>query len=415
MYQPTHPIPYLESIDASNPMGNTFSVIINARNVVRKYRLCIYDTSNVKVYDTGVVELQSPVYGSYNKDSAIEVIVPPNSGMVNGKDYNWQITLYEGSDISISDNVTSQLYYFRARTKPSVIFEVPSVINTCEYKFEASYTQEQGERFLCYSFRLYSNGELIDYSKEKMDSDISYVYISFIAENKYKIELNITMEDHCEYIYDRTFTVNYNIANTFVYPNITINTNNNSVNVDYSQTIYSKGLLDEAPIYKDFMNETTGVSYRGLSLSTGKTLSYNTANENTSLNIPEEFSCVVNIHFDPFFVGDILCLTNDVTGDRFKVWYDGSKFYYKIGVGYIHFIDPYTNILGEHQEESAVKDSTFNIEDISDDTLYIVYPNDTIYDDSNIVYNDITSKFWWNLTLLPDTVKIIRGQRYIEI
>lgn len=415
MYQPTHPIPYLESIDASNPMGNTFSVIINARNVVRKYRLCIYDTSSVKVYDTGVVELQSPVYGSYNKDSAIEVIVPPNSGMVNGKDYNWQITLYESSDISASDNVTSQFYYFRARTKPSVIFEVPSVINTCEYKFEASYTQEQGERFLCYSFRLYSNGELIDYSKEKMDSDISYIYSSFMAGNKYKIELNITMEDHSEYIYDRTFTVNYNIANTFVYPNITINTNNNSVNIDYSQTIYSKGLLDETPIYKDFMNETTGVSYRGLSLSSGKALSYNTANENASLNIPEEFSCVVNIHFDPFFAGDILCLTNDVTGDRFKVWYDGSKFYYKIGVGYIHFIDPYTNILGEHQEESAVKDSTFDIEDISDDTLYVVYPNDTIYDNSNIVYNDVTSKFWWNITLLPDTVKIIRGQRYIEI
>ena len=64
-YQPTHPHPYLETIDATNEVGHIFSVVINPKDVIAKYNFSIFSTENSSsLYSTGVVTLANPLYGT---------------------------------------------------------------------------------------------------------------------------------------------------------------------------------------------------------------------------------------------------------------------------------------------------------------------------------------------------------------
>ena len=93
LFKPSYMNPYLTAIDATS--NNTFACYLNAEGgtQINKYKLAVKDLSGNSIYTTGDATL-SPVL--YNKDT-LSVTVPSSSGMVNGIDYIWNVTVYESN------------------------------------------------------------------------------------------------------------------------------------------------------------------------------------------------------------------------------------------------------------------------------------------------------------------------------
>ena len=138
-YQPTHPHPYLESIDATSKSGHVFSVIINPKDIITSYDFYIYkieittdDNGNSTSQLTSIYSVtnQTPTepYGS-ETGTLLPISVPANiEGFINGSNYQWKIVLYDATGASIE----SPLYYFSAKTTPKITLDVPDIciINT---------------------------------------------------------------------------------------------------------------------------------------------------------------------------------------------------------------------------------------------------------------------------------------------
>ena len=324
--------------------------------------------------------------------------------MVNGTNYQWQIVLYDVAGNSIS----SPLYYFSTKKEPVITFDVPSTINTCEYTFNATFEQEQNEGYMYYQYSLYRDNVLIDETPEKMDSLLSYKYSGFISGDTYKIELTVVMPDMSTYKIPRVFNVEYDLQPFPLVSEVSQISDKNCINVDYSQNLFIKGNTDGEIVYSTYDNSTVAT------ISADNSVYYNKINEGKPLAIGDDFTVYYSVHFSDCFVGDIISLTDEVSGDKYIVRYDGRKFYYKIGYGSWVAIDPYVDANNIHQETSVVTPSGTTLEDINTNALYMLYADDVVNDDDSIVYNDITTNFWWTFVLLPNKVEVYKGQKYIE-
>lgn len=91
LFSPGYTSPYLTAIDAT--LSNIFSCYINADggSKVVAYNLFIKDLNGVQIYTSGK---QTLVPGLYSEET-LEVTVLSTSGMLNGSDYIWSVTLYE--------------------------------------------------------------------------------------------------------------------------------------------------------------------------------------------------------------------------------------------------------------------------------------------------------------------------------
>lgn len=101
LYQPSYPQPYFSDVDATDE--STFSCYINADSdtQVSAYQLIINNLGGSEVYNSGQVDLDSPLYGNQQ----LNVIVPVNQ-LTNGEDYTWNIDLYEkDADIWITSGI----------------------------------------------------------------------------------------------------------------------------------------------------------------------------------------------------------------------------------------------------------------------------------------------------------------------
>ena len=421
-YQPTHPHPYLESIDAASELGHTFSVIINPKDVISAYVFNLYkiatETDENGVETTQLVQIYSInktlpqtewLYGS-EFGAVLNVELPAVvENFDNGSEYQWKIVL---NDIN-GDSVESPLYYFTAKASPVITLDVPDTITTCEYSFSATYSQEQKDTYMYYQYDLYRDGVLIDSTSEKMDSLLSYKYSGFISGNRYRLDLTIMTVDRNIYKLSRSFNVEYSIQPSVLFSTVTAVQNKNCVNVDYSQNLFIKGNSNGDIAFDTFVNEES-TSFVGASVPSDVSIYYNKINETKPLTIGEDFTVYYSVHFDEFFSGDIITLTDETTENTYVVRYDGKKFYYKIGYGSEISIDPYVNTNAIHQEESAVQPVGTTTEDLNYNTIYILNDDDIIKNDSVILYNDITSNFWWNFVLLPNKVLVYRGEKYFE-
>lgn len=406
-YQPTHPHPYLETIDATNEVGHIFSVVINPKDVIAKYSFSIFSTENSSsLYNTGLITLTNPLYGT--EDGAVlsvGISTDIDTGMVNGANYQWQIVLYDIAGNSIS----SPLYYFSTKKAPVITFDVPSTINTCEYTFNATFEQEQNEDYMYYQYSLYRDNVLIDETSEKMDSLLSYKYSGLISDSEYKIILTIVTSDRSTYKIPRIFNVNYDIQPFPLVSNVSQVSDKNCVAVDYSQNLFIKGNASDEITYSQYGDSTSIAT-----IPEGSSIYYNKINEGKPISLGEYFTIYYSVHFSELFVGDIISLEDEVSGDKYIVKYDGRKFYYKIGYSSWVAIDPYIDANNIHKETSVVVPNGTTLEDINTDALYMLYADDVVNDDDSIIYNDITANFWWTFVLLPDKVLAYRGQKYIE-
>ena len=114
LYQPSYPYPYLSDIDATN--DNTFYCYINAEGgtTVNAYNLTINDLSGQQIYTSEKQAISTPLYSQ----QTLYIDVPDTSGMINGRDYVWNVQLYESNaDIWVAfgtvqegENTTTTLY-----------------------------------------------------------------------------------------------------------------------------------------------------------------------------------------------------------------------------------------------------------------------------------------------------------------
>lgn len=114
LFQPSYPYPYLSDIDATD--NNTFYCYINAEGgtKVNAYKLTINDLSGQQIYTTEKQTLTTPLYS----EQVLYMAVPNTSGMINGRDYVWNVQLYESNadiwvafgSVQAGDNTTTTLY-----------------------------------------------------------------------------------------------------------------------------------------------------------------------------------------------------------------------------------------------------------------------------------------------------------------
>lgn len=419
LHQPTHPHPYLESVDVENPLGLTFSVVINPKDYVSHYWFSLCDESGTKIYSTAPEDsLNSGGWVYCGKKgtedgTVLEHTIPydiANSKLENGKNYYWFMSFTNSGNKWYID---TQKYYFSTKTQPIIsLTSIPDTLTTCEYTFNASYTQEQNEGYMYYKFKLYRYGEfseaiLIDETPEKIDSALMYTYSSFISGNYYRLDLEIMTYDRNLYTTSKSFNVEYSTELTPLFPSVSVDKSNNCVGLDFSNNIYIQGNPNCDVTYASYTNSDSGKVITCASLPSNGALYYNKINDSISLSLGDKFTLYYRVHFEDLFVGDIIKLTNEVTGETYTVRYDGRQFFYKIGILPEVPINPYIN-----GEKSVVHDAGSSIEDIDYDALYVLYPEDVIESDSVILYNDITANFWWTFVLLPDKVLAYKSDNY---
>lgn len=412
-YQPTHPHPYLESIDATNPLEKVFSVVINPKDVITGYDFSIYNIDGDNDEPRKIVKkftASEYLYGS-EVGTILTVEVPDDFEMTNGKNYQWMITLYDANGASVE----SPLFYFSAKAMPVITLDVDSIITSCEHAFKATYSQEQNETYMYYQYSLYRDNVLIDETAEKIDSLLTYTYSGFVSGGKYKIDLTIATPDRKTYKISRTFEVEYEVQPSVLASDICQIPDNNCIEIDYSQNISVKGNPSGNIVYKEYLKNTGTPKYvSGVNIPDGGSIYYHKINEAKPLSLGEEFTIYYSVHFSALFIGDIIRLTNENTGIEYVVNYDGKQFGYKIADGEWIQIDPYVNEYKIHQERSVVYEAGTSMNDLNTDALHVLYDDDVITDDSIIMYNDITTNFWWTIVLLPDKVLVHRSQKYIE-
>lgn len=424
-YQPTQPHPYLESIDAKEAIGgNCFSVIINPRDIISKYDFAIFKqevnsetkaTEFVLIYSIeNAIPDGGTLYGTED-GTPLRIDVPNDEcNMENGNDYYWQITLYDSAEKSIK----SPFYYFSTKAAPEITFDVPYTINTCEYEFKASFKQDQGESYLCYKYSLYRDGVLIDETEDKIDSQISYTYSGFIANNKYKIKLTVITQDKNIYEREKEFSVSYDDQPPLLDVDVSQLPDKNCVKIDYSKNLFIKGNTDNAISYSTYNEKAI------LNIPENGSVYYDKINDTTPLPIDEEFTVYYSVHFPKNFAGKIICLTDEVTGNTYSVGYNQNNnkldannslsFYYKINDGDWRYIDPYRDVNYIPVRESVVASVGTTLDDINYEALYLLNNTDEINSDSVIIYNDIAYNFWWTFVLLPDKLLVYKGEKYIE-
>jgi hypothetical protein len=150
LYQPSYPQPYSSDIDAT--IQNNFTCYINAEGgtQVTAYTLKINNLDGTVVYTTDKTILTTPLYG----ESTLSVPVIA-SGMVNGGNYMWNITLFESTpDIWVTSNIlqtgntTTTIYL-----QPSYLLSVGQYIKIgAEIKQIATYDNSNGKSTVSSAF-----------------------------------------------------------------------------------------------------------------------------------------------------------------------------------------------------------------------------------------------------------------------
>lgn len=383
-------------------------------------------------YTTEDIMLEEPLYGSLIEPTGLSVLIPTATTMeeesgekpkfINGSNYMWQLTLYDETDF-----VTTPLFYFTTRKTPETALNIidetgnilseNGIITSCSCGFKGSFSQEQGEKYSSYIFNLYTNGKLVASSGDKMESKIVYEYDRLMSNTTYTVELIFTMADRKETVpVRRDFNVEYKTLSTPIAPHLNVNEEDGFIEIDFSETIQIIGESNKETQYISFKNIDTDNIYTTAQISKNQYISYSEITNVGELDIPNGFTLYLHENFCDNFNGKIIELTDENSGQKYTVGYNGRCFYYKIpGMPEVTF-DPYIYVdeNGEKVDLCCVQSESTTINDLNYDAFYMLYPDSLITPNSIILYNDIAKNFWWHITLLPDKVEFTRGEKYEE-
>lgn len=125
LYKPSYMQPYQTDIDATT--SNIFSCNINADggSTVTKYNTYISDLNGNVIYSTGIQTLSTPLFN----DERLNMTIPTGTGMVNGTDYLWSVSIYGAiANISIMSSVVGS-----GSTTTSINLGIYTLIHTGMY------------------------------------------------------------------------------------------------------------------------------------------------------------------------------------------------------------------------------------------------------------------------------------------
>lgn len=97
----------------------------------------------------------------------------------------------------LSDYITSDDTYFKARTTPTIIIDsFPQIIERKDYTFTATYRQEQGLNYKYFQWILYDEGNnVVQKSEEIYQGVIKYTFDGLISDRLYKIKVLLVTQD----------------------------------------------------------------------------------------------------------------------------------------------------------------------------------------------------------------------------
>ena len=374
--------------------------------------------------------------------------------------------------------ITSYDYYFKARKTPVITLEVEDTINSAVVTFNAEYAQEQDAEISYYCFNLYEEYNLVDSTGNVYSNDMTYTYKGFIAGEKYSIELIVADSNGFVSTIECEFNVDYEIKPPTLSVETYINKNNNSIVVDFSKESIIQGQIEGESEYrlttfKNSPDDTLSPSTNAIQLKEEQNIYWNSINDK-DLSISSDGTTVLHWHGHLGFNGNIIEMTNNLYHNEIlTAGYNGTSFYYRIGLGDYTLYNPYTggqasaiagrdeysfagqitdvssnktqitipnssivkagmmiNVGGETRKIISVTSSSssltltlesgfntdINASDnffIFDETVcYILNDTDIIADTDVVVENDLGNSYWWLIIILPNEVKFIRTKRY---
>lgn len=350
-----------------------------------KIAIPLYSENRVKAGQKIIIDGTEYTIVSYTADDTamigtVTLSAEPTSD-VTGKEFK----IY-------SDFIDMPMYFFKARTTPTVTIQsFPSTINSREYSFVGTYSQNEGVAIQYYIFNLYDkDGELIDTTGKIYSADIKYKYDGFTNGLDYMIELICNNQDNIEVSTSKiSFSVSYS------QPNI-------DVGIGY-QVLEDKDAIrliiepDKTSIptfngtYKIIENFPF-VGTNSAQIKNGIVTYDNVSQEPISID-ESLFSVFISTRLDDGFYGKIIELSGD-DGDRY-VELIGYTFYDNNGETKTKILDIYTT-------------NKFVLQTSAENNVGYVWDNTATWDNTKIwcfPLNNLSSK-QFKINILPTSTTI---------
>lgn len=496
-YIPSCPSPYMTAVDLSVGKTNTFSCLINPRDVIRGYTVKIKSVFSGSEIISKSEIFQTPLYGSANNDCYLNVDITFPEGTeestnCNGEDYSWSVTLvdddyeevkyggytgekgfllqdykftneqnklidcvlcvnekfytitgFKTTDIVLCEpkelfekdawawaeanpnatmrlyknKTTSPEYYFKARDKAVVTFDVPQQIASSIIDISATYSQAQKVKPSYYCFNLYNGDELIHTTNDVVSSNISYHYDGLLSGEIYSLELKIVDDDSVETVIEKSFQVEYTTYDSFIEPKITADNYNTCLDVDFSQYVKIDGVLEGNDNVLSYAKYKTGVNadipqdYNAIQLSSEQNIYWDRRSGDKPLNL-EYTEQLLHWHGHEGFHGNIIEKDDETElGRNIKIGFDGKNFYRQFGYTKTTYMN---NGASFPYSKDATAISKTDIATPSEDTWYYISDTDEISDTDYIIENDLTNKYWWLFFMDNDSIKISQSTKYSD-
>lgn len=307
------------------------------------------------------------------------------------------------------NKATSPEYYFKARSTPDITLDVPQNIPSNVINISASYKQKEHTKPAYYCFSLYNNeDDIVHTTGNLVSANMSYSYEGLIDKQNYTLELKVVDDDSVETIVSKSFTVKYDMYDTFIEPRISNNSHDTYIKVDYSQYVQIDGVLEGCGDVKytkfKSVNDAAPQNYNGVNLSYGQNLYWNERSGGKPLNL-EKIEYLVHWNGNEGFSGNIFeKIDGDTFGRNIRVGFNGKSFYYTLG--YL----PSVEITPYETELTAI--STTDITPI-ENTWYCISDTMEIKDSDYIIENDLTSKYWWLFEVTEDNLIVKKSEKYL--
>lgn len=226
LFQPTNVTPSdingTGTIDVTQDFSLSWQV--NGTSPMTAYQIRIFqnDTDSTLKYDTGKVVLTEPFYGNDRMGNpqffgaVIAHALIESAGIVNGYANGYKFLVKQWwSDSDYIEQTSANA--FITRKKPVLTIETfPTVIDTKEYDFSATYSQEQGDAIEWVQWQIANGASTDDLLLDTGKITTSYLetsYDGFLTGQTYMIRCMIQTENGVQETTEwKTFTVQYELT-----------------------------------------------------------------------------------------------------------------------------------------------------------------------------------------------------------
>lgn len=163
------------TLDGNEPIAFSWT---NSGDIQYSFKLYVYDN------DTGTLVYSVPKTTTFTTKFTL-----PPSTLTNGKEYKWNVTVYNQTDQS----ATSDFALFQTSSRPVVTITSFGTIGAISYTFNASYSQTESSAIRTWIAYLYNeNKNLLSDSGLQTTSTLSYQVTNLESGMDYYIEFQAT-------------------------------------------------------------------------------------------------------------------------------------------------------------------------------------------------------------------------------